>query len=69
VQHITLGYDFGASVLSKIKVHSLNIYAQALNPFIITGYKGVDPDIAGANASNEIYPRYRTFLLGAKLGL
>jgi len=69
IQHITLGYDFPSSLLDKIKVHSLNIYAQVLNPFLFTGYKGVDPDVAGADAANEIYPRYRTFLLGAKLGL
>jgi len=69
IQHITLGYDFSPSLLSKIKVRSMNIYAQALNPFLFTGYKGVDPDIAGADAANEIYPRYRTFLLGAKIGL
>jgi len=69
IQHITLGYDFPSRLLDKIKVHSLNIYAQVLNPFLFTGYKGVDPDISGADAANEIYPRYRTFLLGAKLGL
>jgi TonB-dependent starch-binding outer membrane protein SusC len=69
IQHITLGYDFASALLNKIKIHSLNVYAQVLNPFLFTGYKGVDPDVAGANASNEIYPRYRTFLLGAKLGL
>jgi TonB-linked SusC/RagA family outer membrane protein len=69
IQHITLGYDFPSTWLDKIKVHSLNIYAQVLNPFLFTGYKGVDPDIAGADAANEVYPRYRTFLLGAKLGL
>jgi TonB-linked SusC/RagA family outer membrane protein len=69
IQHITVGYDFSGTLLSKINVHSLNVYAQVLNPFLFTGYKGVDPDIAGADAANEIYPRYRTFLLGAKLGL
>jgi len=69
IQHITLGYDFSPTLLNKIKIHSLNIYAQVLNPFLFTGYKGVDPDVAGADAANEIYPRYRTFLLGAKLGL
>ena len=69
IQHITLGYDFPSKMLNNIKVHSLNIYAQVLNPFLFTGYKGVDPDVAGADAANEIYPRYRTFLLGAKLGL
>ncbi len=69
IQHITLAYDFPTRLLDKIKVHSLNVYAQVLNPFLFTGYKGVDPDVAGADAANEIYPRYRTFLLGAKLGL
>lgn len=69
IQHITLGYDFPSALLNKISVHSLNIYAQVLNPFLFTGYKGVDPDVAGADAANEVYPRYRTFLLGAKLGL
>jgi len=69
IQHITLGYDFASALLNKIKVHSLNVYAQVLNPFLFTGYKGVDPDVAGADAANEVYPRYRTFLLGARLGL
>jgi len=69
IQHITVGYDFPSALLNKISVHSLNVYAQVLNPFLFTGYKGVDPDVAGADAANEIYPRYRTFLLGAKLGL
>lgn len=69
IQHMTLGYDFASSLLKKIKLNSLNVYAQVLNPFLFTGYKGVDPDVAGGSASNEIYPRYRTFLLGAKLAL
>jgi len=69
IQHITLAYDFPSALLDKIKVHSLNIYAQVLNPFLFTGYKGVDPDVWGADAANEVYPRYRTFLIGAKLGL
>lgn len=69
VQHITLGYDFASELLKKIKVNTLNVYAQVLNPFLFTGYKGVDPDIAGADAANEVYPRYRTYLVGVKLGL
>lgn len=69
VQHITLGYDFAAELLKKIKVNTLNVYAQVLNPFLFTGYKGVDPDIAGSAAADELYPRYRTFLVGVKLGL
>ncbi|SDF86236.1 SusC/RagA family TonB-linked outer membrane protein [Mucilaginibacter gossypii] len=69
IQHITLGYDLPSSLLKKIKVNTLNIYAQALNPFVFTSYKGIDPDIAGNYASNEIYPRYRTFILGARLSL
>jgi len=56
-------------LLSKIKIRSLNVYAQVLNPFLFTGYKGVDPDVAGADAANEIYPRYRTFLPGCKISV
>lgn len=69
IQHITLGYDVDGNVLKRMHMNSLNVYAQVLNPFLFTGYKGVDPDVSGGNSSNELYPRYRTFLLGLKLGL
>jgi TonB-linked SusC/RagA family outer membrane protein len=69
IKNITLGYDLPSKLLQKVKVRSFNIYAQAIEPFLFSKYKGLDPDVAGDYGSNETYPRYRTFLLGVKLGL
>jgi len=69
IKNITLGYDVPSKLLQKVKVRSLNVYAQAIEPFLFTKYKGLDPDVAGSYGINETYPRYRTFLIGAKLGL
>jgi TonB-linked SusC/RagA family outer membrane protein len=68
IKSITLGYDIPGSLLQKAKLRSLNIYVQAIEPFLLTSYKGLDPD-NGNPTQLENYPRYRTFLAGIKLGL
>jgi len=67
IRNITLAYDFSYAVLSKIKVSSLRVYVQAMEPFLITKYKGIDPEISAG--TYDIYPRYRSFLFGVQLGL
>lgn len=42
------------------------IYATAQNPFIITKYEGLDPEVKSGIDSNP-YPRAFTFLLGVNL--
>jgi TonB-linked SusC/RagA family outer membrane protein len=51
---ITLGYNFDKSVLSRIGIDNIRFYVQAFNPFIITKYTGLDPDVstAGTTQSN-----------------
>lgn len=44
VQNISLGYTFSEKLLEKIKVKSLRIYANVLNPFVWTKYDGFDPE-------------------------
>ena len=70
IDHITAGYDFG-NIGSAISSFRLSITAQ--NPLLITGYDGIDPEIAsrdvttnsvGFGIDNNIYPRSRTFFLG-----
>ncbi|WP_188932491.1 SusC/RagA family TonB-linked outer membrane protein [Puia dinghuensis] len=68
IKSITLGYDIPGRLIQKAKLRSLNIYVQAIEPFLITSYKGLDPD-NGNPTQLENYPRYRTFLAGIKLGL
>jgi len=71
-KNITLGYSFPESFLSKIFVHSLRVYAQVSNAFVITKYKGMDPEIgswnplsAGVDGGN--YPQPRVFTIGGNL--
>jgi TonB-dependent starch-binding outer membrane protein SusC len=70
IDHITAGYNFG-SIGSAIK--SLRLYATVQNPLLVTGYDGIDPEIAVRDATNNtvaigidnnIYPRSRTVLFG-----
>jgi hypothetical protein len=79
---LQLGYTFPRSLLSRIKMSNLRIYAQAQNFFTITKYSGTDPDlglISGASIDQtgssdqnlgvdySGYPNPRQFLLGINL--
>jgi iron complex outermembrane receptor protein len=58
LDHVTLGYNF-ENLIGKY----LNLYATIQNPFVITPYDGLDPEI-GNGIDNNIYPRPRTYVLG-----
>ncbi len=66
VDHITLGYNFRN--LANNKISLLKVFAVVQNPFVITGYEGLDPEVFGGIDGN-IYPRSRTFLFGVNLNL
>jgi iron complex outermembrane receptor protein len=65
MDHITLGYNFTGMVK---KVRNLRAYVTLQNLFVITQYKGIDPEVA-SGIDNNIYPRSRTFLFGVNVGL
>ncbi len=64
--HITVGYSFNN--LFNEKIDRIKLFLTVQNPFVITSYDGVDPEINGG-IDNNIYPRARTFLLGVNLNL
>lgn len=65
--NITLGYSFkNLFKTSAYKGIGGRVYATAQNPFIITKYKGLDPEVQSGIDSNP-YPRAFTFLLGVNL--
>ncbi len=72
---IALGYTLPTSKLSKIGLGSVRIYTQLLNPFIITKYPGVDPEIS-VNGNAALTPgvdrntigQARTITFGANIG-
>jgi len=52
VKNITLGYTFRNNVTERLKLNSLRVYANVLNPFVFTKYKGFDPEWAAATFTN-----------------
>ena len=71
---IALGYNFSDKLLTKIHVPSLRVYVNVSNAFIITKYKGMDPEIGSwdplqAGMDNGFYPQPRVFTLGANIAL
>ena len=74
IRNITVGYDLPVKVLERMKLRSMNIYIQFLEPFLFTKYKGVDPEISQistgtwSGSSYELYPRYRTTAVGLRVG-
>ena len=66
VDNITLGYNF--KKLGKA-LSSARLYASVLNAFVITGYKGIDPEVdrgglTPGNDGRDKYPTARTFNFG-----
>lgn len=61
--NINLGYNFGRVMNDHADLRA-NFSVQ--NAFIITKYKGVDPEINGG-IDNQFYPRPRTFVLSLNL--
>jgi TonB-dependent starch-binding outer membrane protein SusC len=62
------------SLLSKISVRSVRVYANVSNAFIITKYKGMDPEIGSWNPlqagwDSGYYPQPRVFTIGANITL
>jgi len=60
--NITLGYSFAPKGTSL----SGRVFATVSNPFVITGYSGLDPEHFGG-IDNNIYPRCMTSMLGISL--
>ena len=71
--NISLGYSFDHLFRTQAyKGINGRIYATVQNPFVITKYDGLDPEIGtdsnkNIGLDNNIYPRPTTFLIGLSL--
>lgn len=66
MDNITLGYTFKPRTQA---IKSLRFYVSANNLFVITGYRGIDPEvnIGGLTPgidNNNLYPKTRTYMAG-----
>lgn len=51
VKNISIGYTFNKSMLEKVKINRLRVYANVLNPFVFTKYWGYDPEYAATKVN------------------
>lgn len=70
LDNATLGYRFP---IKNDYIKSIRFYATGNNLFVITKYKGVDPEVTMGGIAlgvdnNNFYPKTRTFLFGASVG-
>jgi hypothetical protein len=64
-RNITLGYTFTSPAVKKI-IDDLRVYIDVQNAFVITDYKGADPEVADREVKGAPapYPMVRTFSFG-----
>ncbi len=58
--NITLGYMWNELINGHLK---LRLYGAVQNPFVITKYNGIDPEVYGG-IDNSVYPRSTTYSIG-----
>lgn len=72
LQDVTIGYTFPKNFTRKIGVDRLRVYFTGSNLWLLTKYKGYDPEVdiqSGLTPSMDYnrYPRNRSYLLGLNL--
>lgn len=74
--NLTIGYQFGNSLLDSIGVSSARLFFNADNLATFTDYSGLDPEVTVDKSMNDVpsagmdylaYPRARTFTIGLNL--
>jgi TonB-linked SusC/RagA family outer membrane protein len=74
LKQVTLSYDLPSSLISKLHLRKLNIYAQALNLATWTKFPGIDPEVVNAQNFNNAstygnYPNGKQITFGFNIGL
>jgi len=69
---LQIGYSLPTSLVNRINLGSIRVYANAQNLFTITNYSGFDPEISNSNALSTgvdqgQYPVAKSFTLGINL--
>jgi TonB-dependent starch-binding outer membrane protein SusC len=66
VKNIVLGYTLPKNLVDKAGIQKLRLYLNVTNPFVLTSYKGFDPEWAGAETEND-GPSIITYQFGLNL--
>jgi hypothetical protein len=73
MKNLQLGYTLPQSLVSKINMKSLRVYVQMVNPFTLTKYSGLDPELGGDDrafgSDTGNYPNVKQVIFGLNLTL
>ncbi|MDR0581572.1 MAG: TonB-dependent receptor [Prevotellaceae bacterium] len=70
LKNVTLGYTFPKSIIDKVKIRSLRIYASGDNLWLASARKGFDPRQSFSGATYiGIYSALRSISVGVSIGL
>lgn len=65
ITDISLGYNFNDNILSRLGISKLKIYVEARNPFTVTKWTGLDPELG----SQTTIPLQKEYVLGLNISL
>ena len=65
LKNVELGYNLSPDWLSRVKMQSLRLYANAFNLFTITDVKDYDPE--GNSGSGQFYPQQKIINVGVNV--
>jgi len=75
LKSLTLAYALPNSILKKLHINNMNVFASGMNLFTITNYPGPDPEVSdnpgsviGGGRDISSFPTVRTYTLGLRLG-
>ncbi|MBN2743504.1 MAG: TonB-dependent receptor [Marinilabiliaceae bacterium] len=55
IKNITLGYTLPKSLIQKVKLENVRVYANFQNIYTFTNYSGFDPEIGASTSSANVY--------------
>jgi len=65
ITDISLSYNFNETILKKLNLNRLKIYVEARNPFTITKWTGLDPELG----SQTSIPLQKEYVAGLDISL
>jgi TonB-linked SusC/RagA family outer membrane protein len=73
LKSLRVGYTLPASILNKVQIKGVKVYAQVTNLFTLTKYSGLDPEYntsgSGMGLDRGAWPTPRQIMFGINLGL
>lgn len=77
LNNLNLGYTLPASLVSKMRISNLRLYATGNNLFVLTKYSGYDPEVSTSRSSSfsaltpgvdySAFPRSRSYTFGVNV--